>query len=253
MLSRGALLTVLANQGVPSKAPNLVTGLTGWWEAFDASTLYTDAGTTPVSADSDLVYQMNDKSGNNRHWVQATEARRPLYKVNLQNGKSGLDFDGTNHGMGGLTLANLFGASAKTLFLAVKINVLTASGFIFGDSSGYWNSTMQNPSTLWQTANYDGTTNLTTGITVAAGAALLYTYYHDGVNHADQKNNGAITTPVAAGATALMTPSVYIGGLFGVSLMLDGEFYGAATYNEVVAEADRAAVNLYFMNQLAIT
>lgn len=69
------------------------TVLKGWWDAGDSSTLYVDAGITPVSLDSDVAQQANDKSGNNNHLTQATLSRRPVYKTNVVNGLSALRFD----------------------------------------------------------------------------------------------------------------------------------------------------------------
>jgi hypothetical protein len=68
--------------------PQSPAGLVAWYDFSDATKLFTDAGTTPVSADADPIYQANDKSGHAYHMIQATAAKRPLYKVNVQNGKS---------------------------------------------------------------------------------------------------------------------------------------------------------------------
>lgn len=87
--------------------------LTGWWDFSDATTLFTDAGTTQVSADGQAIYQANDKSGNNRHAVQATLANRPAYKVNIQNGLSVARYDGADR----LRTANFnFDLRARTIF-----------------------------------------------------------------------------------------------------------------------------------------
>ena len=72
----------------PGITPLNISGLQGWYDFSDATTLYTDAGSTLVSSDGDLIYQANDKSGNGNNAVQATEANRPVYKVNIQNGLS---------------------------------------------------------------------------------------------------------------------------------------------------------------------
>ena len=68
--------------------PTDIAGLVGWWDFSDATTLFTDAGSTPVSSDGDLIYQANDKSGEDNHLTQSTEADRPAYKVSIKNGLS---------------------------------------------------------------------------------------------------------------------------------------------------------------------
>lgn len=81
-----------------------VSGCKMWLDFSDRNTLYTDAGTVAVSADGDAISKINDKSGNNNHATQETAAYKPLYKVNIQNGKSAGYFDGSNDVM---TLADL--------------------------------------------------------------------------------------------------------------------------------------------------
>lgn len=74
--------------------PLSLSGLEAWYDASDASTLYTDLGTTLVSADAQSIEQWNDKSGNARHLTQTSAAARPTYKTGIQNGKSIARFDG---------------------------------------------------------------------------------------------------------------------------------------------------------------
>lgn len=70
-----------------------ITGATNWYDGSDATSMFTDAGTTQVSANNDLIYQWNDKSGNARHATQTTSGSRPQYKTNVQNGLSVADFN----------------------------------------------------------------------------------------------------------------------------------------------------------------
>jgi hypothetical protein len=75
-----------------------LASLVAWWDFGDATTLFTDAGTTPVASDADAIYQANDKVGT-AHLVQATLGARPLYKTGIQNGKSICRFDGSDDGI----------------------------------------------------------------------------------------------------------------------------------------------------------
>jgi len=64
-------------------APIPMSGLTGWWDASDASTI---TG-SPAS-------QWNDKSGNARHFTQATSGSRPATGTRTLKSLNVLDFDG---------------------------------------------------------------------------------------------------------------------------------------------------------------
>ena len=112
-------------------APLGVSGLVGWWDFSDASTLYTDAGTTLVSADGDAIYQANDKSGNAKHAVQATAGSRPTYKLGIQNGRSVGRFDGNDF------LDSSSGALAQptTMFFVGKTTDVTFHNTFIGSST----------------------------------------------------------------------------------------------------------------------
>jgi hypothetical protein len=73
----------------PASLPGLIL-----WAEPDATHTYTDAGTTLVSADGQAVYQLNDKSGNGNHLIQATSGNRPTYKTG--SGKPYLQFTAAN-------------------------------------------------------------------------------------------------------------------------------------------------------------
>lgn len=80
---------------VPKLDPLTLSGMQGWWDFSDATTLYTDAGSTLVTADNDLIYRANDKSGNSQYLEQTVVGSRPTYKTNIRNGLSIARFDGS--------------------------------------------------------------------------------------------------------------------------------------------------------------
>ena len=59
-----------------------------WYDFSDPTLLFTDAGSTNVSSDADLIYQANDKSVNTNHLIQTTQTKRFLYKTAARNGLS---------------------------------------------------------------------------------------------------------------------------------------------------------------------
>jgi len=90
------LLTILLNQGAaPAFSPADLDGLELWLDFSDVSTLYqTNDTSTPVTSDGQTIGYVGDKSGNSRHATIATAGQRPLYKINVQNGKSAALYDG---------------------------------------------------------------------------------------------------------------------------------------------------------------
>ena len=64
-----------------------------WYDPSDLTTLFQDsAGTIPVTVDGQPVGLILDKSGNNNHAFQSTDAKRPLYKTS--GGLHWIQFDG---------------------------------------------------------------------------------------------------------------------------------------------------------------
>lgn len=81
-------------------SPNEISGLQLWLDANDASTLYdSTSGGSLVSSDGATVARWADKSGNNKHAIQATANARPILKTGIKNGKNILRFDGANDTM----------------------------------------------------------------------------------------------------------------------------------------------------------
>lgn len=68
--------------------PTDISGCVLWYDFSDADTMFTDAGSTKVANDADLIYQINDKSGNGYNASQSSAGSRPAYKINIQNGLS---------------------------------------------------------------------------------------------------------------------------------------------------------------------
>ena len=110
---------------------------------------------TATLVDGDAVSQWDDLSGNLRHLLQASASLRPLYKVNVQNGKPIVRFDGVDDYMQ-VTFAT---TSPMSTFFAGRMDNAQ------GNNNGYF---------------YDGTTannrllsNFLTQTSVAAFAGVL--------------------------------------------------------------------------------
>ena len=81
-------LSIGSRSGGTSFTPTQISGMVGWYDFSDVTTLFTESTrTTPVTADADLIGGVTDKSGQSNHLTSA-DAARPVYKVNIQNGRS---------------------------------------------------------------------------------------------------------------------------------------------------------------------
>lgn len=102
-------------------SPLDLASLTAWWDFSDVTTLFTDAGTTPVSADAQAIYQANDKGPNDLHVAQATAGARPTYKTGIQNSLSVARFDGGDSlAKASVDALGLVAAAAGTLVFVMK-------------------------------------------------------------------------------------------------------------------------------------
>jgi len=96
-------------------APTDISGLQLWADA--RYQVYSDAGSTPA-VNNDPVQQINDRSGNNRTWSQATLAKRGTYKTGVLNGQPGILFDGTDDFF---DIATSWSLTDCTIFYVLKI------------------------------------------------------------------------------------------------------------------------------------
>jgi len=109
--------------------PGLITTAL-WLDAADASTITESGG---------LVSQWDDKSGNNRHFTQATPANRPTYDLTHINNKPAVQkIQGTSVNIG-LTTASLgiaADAPRTTVFVFKHIDLSVSNNELWGVDSG---------------------------------------------------------------------------------------------------------------------
>lgn len=102
-----------------------------WLDPSDASTITQSSG---------LVSQINDKSGNSRHFTQATGTLQPRIDTRTQNGLAVLDFNGDRMVLGSNGLGRNVGAVTIYLVARIESQYSTAGNdgvlFNIADSSG---------------------------------------------------------------------------------------------------------------------
>ena len=110
----------------------ITPSFTQWTPALISTALWLDAAdASTVTADgSNLVSQINDKSGNARHFTASTTAR-PTYTSGGQNARNVLTFNGTSNS---LSRANYVYGTTHSLFAVFKY---TAASTITNSTPGF--------------------------------------------------------------------------------------------------------------------
>ena len=112
-----------------------------WWDWSDTTKLYTDSGlTTLVSADSDPIGGVRDKSGSNYHLTQTDGTKKGLYKTNIRGGYSVGRTDGVNDYWQVASSTALFKClhyGGATLFFSGKAGTANNVDAIYGVVTNY--------------------------------------------------------------------------------------------------------------------
>ena len=181
------------------------------------------------------------KVANNTHVLQATESKRPLYKTNVQNGKSAGLADAANSQ--DLNKQNVsYGSGGSTIFCVCSPTAtsgqFTDPGYRVGISSG-------------KTYSYGGTPIISSSVVVSTGNWYILSFSTDANGNVIHYVNGtsvasgdmgsinvAARTPVFSFASAIYW-SGYIGELIGYS--------GGA-----LSDTNKQSVETYLNNKWAI-
>jgi hypothetical protein len=127
LIFKQALTDVLDEIGAYTPSAAFLDYDGAWYDFSDRRKMYTDtAGTTLVASNNDLIGYIRDKSPGGHDFAASTNARRPTYKTNIQNGRAVARFAGS-HALEGLTLGITDGAEKITVFAAAKYDSETTN------------------------------------------------------------------------------------------------------------------------------
>lgn len=235
-----------------SWAPTDITGCAVWIDFSDANTLFTDAGSTKVANNDDLIYQANDKSGNGKNAVMADSSRRPSYKTNAQNGLSA-GYSGTNK-----LLVHDYPLGAATDFTVFAAAKYTSLGNYYGLFGGNWSAYNFHASS--NGTCYAGTdTNariVTSSGFVTVNTSMIITLKKSGTSSGNLSlyNSGG-TAVVNTGKTAPSPSSAAVAimnYMNGGSNNLIGYLYEYIVYDNALSDANRQSVETYLNNKWAL-
>lgn len=213
------------------------------------------------SSDGSSITNWSDISGNARNFVQNTAANKPKYRTSIQNGKNGIDFDGTNDYMVTSSSYNItsdyitviavvqhdtVAAAQQTYFSHANANFqfqygLNASGLVRLAADDDGTST---------TGQYDSDTTAVNGGTYIVCISLnavtnTATIYVNGANKTD-------TGSVAITSLYDLTDVFHLGDYRATSNWLRGKILCAAFYDTELSSSQLLNISTYLNNQYAV-
>lgn len=248
------LLMIMTARGGSAWTPlNLGSTLKGWWDFSDPTTLFTDAGTTLVSADGQAIYQASDKSGQNNHLRQATEAGRPTYKVGITNGNSVARFDGIGDSLVSIANHPLPGAQHYLIALVMSPDNAATRG-MFSGGAGTVNKHL---AVLWNasyvvTQSWFASDLATAGSFIATTTPAILFFEWDGTTRRTYKNGGTPVSGAAAGKNT--TESAWTLGVYNPGgYYLDGDVHEHLLCDDDLSVANKNLLGSYLADKWGIT
>lgn len=256
-------------------APTSISGLVGWFDASDATTMYdaTSGGST-VDAGSPIA-RWADKSGSGNHALQSTSGSRPTRRAAGLGGKPSVQFvaDTADNGdwLGIASTSALNGASG----LGVFVVYLTASVGVNRGLVGKWPGPGEETAPAWL-LGYTGTATGATTAThlmhngTSAASAATTSNFNDGsprllglvntsaglqarMNGASQGTNSSTVAPSSGG-----TAGVVIGGYCGYSLasgqaLMSAHISELLIYSATLTSQQVSDIEAYLMTKWGVS
>jgi hypothetical protein len=240
-------------------SPISISGITAWWDASDAATLFdaVDAGSA-VSADG-AVARMEDKTGNNRHFRASTAGTRPIRKTAVQNGRDAIRFDGSNDRMfSSADFDDAFSSTASTCFIVAKATAVTTNNAVIYENEVVLSETgglhswfvLKSDDTV-ASSGFDSDDRVAS-LTYIPGSWVVLTSWHDGSN-IFASINGGTPASTALGTRTGTTFALNLGADYSQTYFFNGDVGEIIAYNQALSSGNRSAVQSDLMTKWGIS
>ena len=244
--------------------PSSISGLQLWLDASASETLFDGTtGGSPVAADG-AVARWEDRSGNARHYTQATAGNRPARRLAAQGGRDAIGFDGSNDSL--LRSSSLFSNITALSWFVVAKNADTTNGTkmllserVAGNDGGFRIAAL--PSQIYYSRNSSSSSEAVVVIEnvrwpSSAVVLSMVTSASSGVARRNGVSAGTDSRTLAS--VAYQSQSV-----IGTNLQDDGGLTSAfhwngliceiIVYNSAISDNNRAACESYLINKWGIS
>lgn len=248
-------------------SPLALPGLQIWLDGSDPATMFQDAaGTTPVASENDPVGRWVDKSAAGHVFDNSTSGQKPVYRPNIQGGKSVVRFDGiddrlTNAVSTATLVKNVASASVVMAVSNVAMNSADSTSFSFTVAA----TGAVRARKLKRTTNkyalsgrrLDGDANQTVESS-AAGASpkvLAGNFLWDQAKAQLFENGTKVADTVfqTAGNTSDTNTIVFIGSTSSSQAFFAGDICEIVVCVPALSDADRAKLETYLQAKWSIT
>jgi hypothetical protein len=224
--------------------PKSLGTLALWLDGADRSRMFSDDAATTLSADDGQVAVYKDKA-NGYNLSQTTANNRPLVRANTKNGRSVLEFDGSNDGLASPALVDDW--PAVTAFAVFNMDTTGVVGRLFERGQRIW---FRNSDSL--TFYYSGSS----GFSTTAGSVVNGSWFYctvnwtgaaSGATGVQQRVNGA-SSGAGVGSEAVVSAAnvvAYVGNRADNGRPLDGYMAELLIYSQSLSAAAIAKVENY--------
>jgi hypothetical protein len=231
--------------------PKSLGTLALWLDGADRSRMFSDDAATTLSADDGQVAVYKEKA-NGYNLTQTTANNRPLVRSNIKNGRSVLEFDGSNDSLASPSLVEDW--AALTAFAVFRMDTTGVVGRLLERSVRIW---FRNGDAL--TFYITGAT----GTTTASGSVTNNNWFYTTVNwngggtgatDAPQRVNGD-ASGTGSGTTAITSvanqPAI-IGNRAAGDRPMDGYIAEMLIYTQSLSAGSVLLVEQYLKNKWAL-
>lgn len=238
----------------PGFAPSTIEGLSLWYDFSDSTTLFVDAGITQVTADSDPIFQVNDKSGNLRHATQITSDYRPLYKTSIKNNKSVARFDGSNDRM---DVPSFTWFANSTVFIVAKRTSNAAFGGLFNADGAAPRMFQLNYNTgvdEIRQITWDGVIQSTAPCSPVGTYDIISARRRASTTGGDEVFVNGVPGLSVNSSTAALGPRVYsLGSYEGATYALPGDICELVVFNTALSAINHNRIGNYLAQKWGLT
>ncbi len=222
-----------------------VTGAALWLDASQQNTLFTDAGTTPVTTSGQSIYQWNDLSGNNRHAVQATSGNRPTWNPPA-SGQNGLGCSRFSSSSQWMTNTSLSLPQPFTVFARIRNNSSQAYPVVLDSSQ---TATGSRAILFAKRTDTTNTPSMYAGAVVGFGTVLSTGYTNCNIGGVF---NGSSSIGLLNGTETSVSPGTFggtggyqISNMYDAATKFDGDICELIVYPFAASSIQRASILSY--------